>query len=43
MEEKGTLPGVLHITSLAQNLIFVNKMGGAGVHTVFEKASFKMV
>ena len=32
-----TLPGVLHITDLARNLISINKMSDAGVHTIFEK------
>jgi hypothetical protein len=40
---KRTLPGVLHIPSLARNLISVSKMSDAGVHTLFEKDSCKMV
>ena len=32
-----TLPGVLHISGLARNLISVSKMANAGVKTVFEK------
>ena len=38
-----TLPGVLHIPSLARNLIYVVKMADAGVKTVFEKDGCKMV
>ena len=38
-----TLPGVLHIPALARNLISVSKMDDAGVKTVFEKDSCKMV
>ena len=40
---RGTLPGVLHILGFAQNLILVSKMGDAGVQTVFEKDTCKMV
>ena len=38
-----TLPGVLHIPGLARNLIYVSKMADAGVKTVFEKDSCKMI
>eukprot|EP00253_Pinus_taeda_P028109 PITA_28109 len=38
-----TLPGVLHIPALARNLIYVNKLDDAGVKTVFEKDTCKMV
>jgi hypothetical protein len=38
-----TLLGVLHIPYLARNLIFVSNMSDAGVHTVFEKKTCKMV
>jgi hypothetical protein len=38
-----TLPGVLHIPSLARNLIFVRKMDDAGVKTIFEKETCRMV
>jgi hypothetical protein len=38
-----TLPGVLHIPKLARSLIFVSKLGDAGVKTVFEKNTCKMV
>jgi hypothetical protein len=38
-----TLPGVLHILCLEINLIFVNKMSDAGVHTLFYNDSCKMV
>eukprot|EP00253_Pinus_taeda_P018115 PITA_18115 len=38
-----TLPGVLHIPVLARNLIFVSKLDDAGVKTVFEKDTYKMV
>ena len=38
-----TLPGVLHIPALARNLISVSKLDDAGVKTVFEKDSRKMV
>jgi hypothetical protein len=34
---------VLHILSLERNLIYVNKMSDAGVHTLFQKDSCKMV
>jgi hypothetical protein len=32
-----TLPSMLHIPSLARNLIFVSKIADVGVKTVFEK------
>jgi hypothetical protein len=38
-----TLPGVLHIPGLARNLIYFSKMSDAGVHTLFQKDSCKMV
>ena len=38
-----TLLGVLHIPALARNLIFVSKLDDAGVKTVFEKDTYKMV
>jgi hypothetical protein len=38
-----TLPGVLHIPKLARSLISVSKLGDAGVKTVFEKNTCKMV
>jgi len=38
-----TLPGVLHIPKLARNLISVSKMDDAGVKTLFEKNTCKMV
>ena len=37
------LPGVLHIPALARNLISVSKLDDAGVKTVFEKDTCKMV
>jgi hypothetical protein len=38
-----TLLGVLHIPGLAINLIFVIKMDNAGVKTIFEKETYRMV
>jgi hypothetical protein len=38
-----TLPGVLHIPKLARSLISVSKLSDAGVKTVFEKNTCKMV
>ena len=38
-----TLPGVLHIPSLAKNIIYVSKMVDAGVKIVFEKDICKMI
>jgi hypothetical protein len=38
-----TLPGVLHILGLERNLIYVSKMSDAGVHTLFQKDTCKMV
>jgi hypothetical protein len=38
-----TLLGVLHIPKLARSLIFVSKLSDAGVKTVFEKNTCKMV
>jgi hypothetical protein len=40
---KRTLVVVLHIPGLARNLISVSKMSDAGVHTLFQKDSCKMV
>jgi hypothetical protein len=37
------LPGVLHILGLARNLIYVRKMDDAGVKTIFEKETCRMV
>jgi hypothetical protein len=38
-----TLPGVLHIPGLARNLIFVSKMDDAGVKSIFEKETCRIV
>eukprot|EP00253_Pinus_taeda_P026411 PITA_26411 len=38
-----TLPSVLHISALARNLISVSKLNDAGVKTVFENDTCKMV
>jgi hypothetical protein len=38
-----TLPSVLHIPGLARNLIFLRKMDDAGVKTIFEKETCRMV
>jgi hypothetical protein len=38
-----TLPGVLHIPGMARNLISVSKMEDAGVRTIFEKGTCRMV
>ena len=38
-----TLPGVLHITNLARNLIFVRKLNVAGVKTMCGDGGCKMV
>jgi hypothetical protein len=38
-----TLHSVLHIPRLARNLIFVSKMDDAGVKTIFEKETCRMV
>ena len=38
-----TLPGVLHTLALARNLISLSKLDDAGVKTVFEKDTCKMV
>ena len=38
-----TLLSVLHIPTLARNMIFVSKLDDAGVRTVFEKDTYKMV
>jgi hypothetical protein len=38
-----TLFGVLHIPGLARNLIYVSKLDNAGVKTIFEKETCRMV
>jgi hypothetical protein len=38
-----TLPGVLHILGLSINLIYVRKMDNAGVKTIFETKTCRMV
>ena len=38
-----TLPGVLHIPKLARSLISVSKLDDAGVRTIFEKDTCKMI
>ena len=38
-----TLPRVLHIPKLARSLISVSKLGAAGVRTIFEKDTCKMI
>jgi hypothetical protein len=38
-----TLPSVLHILGLSRNLIYVRKMDDAGVKTIFEKETCRMV
>ena len=38
-----TLPGVLHIPGMARNLISVSKMEDAGVKTIFEQGTCRMV
>ena len=38
-----TLLGVLHILELARNLISVSKLDDAGIKTMFEKDTCKMV
>jgi len=38
-----TLLGVLHIPTLARNMISVSKMDDVGVKIVFEKDTYKMV
>jgi len=38
-----TLPGVMHILALARNLVSVSKPDDAGVKTMFEKDTYKMV
>jgi hypothetical protein len=43
MEGLEKIPGVLHIPSLARNLIFVRKMDDARVKTIFEKETCRMV
>jgi hypothetical protein len=37
------LPSVLHIPGLDRNLIYVSKMDDAGVKTIFEKETCRMV
>jgi hypothetical protein len=38
-----TLPSVLHIPGMARNLISVSKMEDAGIRTIFEKGTCRMV
>jgi hypothetical protein len=38
-----TLPGVLHIPGLDRNLVSIIKMDDAGVKTMFEKETYRMV
>ena len=38
-----TLPGVLHIPGLATNFIYIRKMDDAGIKTIFEKETSRMV
>jgi hypothetical protein len=38
-----TLPGILHIPGLARNFIYVRKIDDAGVKTILEKETCKMV
>jgi hypothetical protein len=38
-----TLPGVLHISGMARNLNYVSKMEDAGVKTIFEKGTCRLV
>jgi hypothetical protein len=38
-----TLPGVIHIPGMARNFISVRKMKDAGVKTIFEKGTCRMV
>jgi hypothetical protein len=38
-----TLPTILHILGLAKKFIYVTKMDNAGVKTMFEKGTYKMV
>ena len=40
---RGTLPGVFHIPGLVRNIIFVSTTTDAGVRSVFEKDTCKMV
>jgi hypothetical protein len=40
---RGTVLNLLHIPGLAQNLVFVDKMGVPGVQIVFEKDTCNMV
>ena len=40
---RGTLPSVLHIPSLAQNIISIIRMSDVGVQNVFQKDTCKMV
>jgi hypothetical protein len=37
------LPGVLHISDLARNLISISKMSNESMHTLFHKDAWKMV
>jgi hypothetical protein len=38
-----TLPTIFHILGLAKKIIYVTKMDNAGVKTMFEKGTYKMV
>ena len=38
-----TMFGILHIPGLAKNLIYVRKMDDAGVKTIFEKETCRMI
>jgi hypothetical protein len=38
-----TLPSVLHIPILAKKIIYVSKVDDAGVKTIFEKETCRMV
>ena len=40
---RGTIMGMLNIPSLARNVIYVSRMSDAGVHTLLEKDTWKMV
>jgi len=40
---KRTLPGVLHISSLVRNMIYVSNMSEPGFHTLFQKDLCNMV
>jgi hypothetical protein len=42
-KRKGILPGMFHIPGLDRNLISISTIEDAGVQTVFEKDTCKMV